>query len=158
MTVADVKPVLVPNVVRGADEFAAGRADVGFFALGAAKVKEVDVQVGGIRFIPMDASPGAVEAMQKAVQTAYLGRAEPSPARPPTTTSPVPIPTRAARGSPAGVVKRPTAWTAASPARTDRSASSSWALGHPKQASTPSPMNLARCPSNLATSPATASW
>jgi hypothetical protein len=80
MTVADVKPVLVPNVVRGADEFAAGRADVGFFALGAAKVKEVDVQVGGIRFIPMDASPGAVAAMQKAVPTAYLGRAEPSPA------------------------------------------------------------------------------
>ena len=80
MTAADVRPVLVPNVVRGADEFAGGRADVGFFALGAAKVKEVDAAVGGLRFIPMDDSPAALAAMQKAVPTSYLGTVTPSPA------------------------------------------------------------------------------
>ena len=38
----DVVPVLVPNVVRGADDFIEGKLDGGFFAIGAAKVAEVD--------------------------------------------------------------------------------------------------------------------
>ena len=34
LTEADVKPMLVPNVVRGADDFMAGNADMFFFAFG----------------------------------------------------------------------------------------------------------------------------
>ena len=49
LTDADVKPVLVPNVVRSADEFMAGNADMFSFAFGGPKVKEADVTVGGIR-------------------------------------------------------------------------------------------------------------
>src|SRR5258707_7528732 len=45
----DIVPVLVPNVVRGADDFIEGKIDGGFFALGAAKMSEVDKTVGGIR-------------------------------------------------------------------------------------------------------------
>jgi hypothetical protein len=80
MSVADVKPVPVPNLIRGADDFAAGRIDVGFFALGTAKVKEIDAQVGGLRFIPLEDSPQAVAAMRKFVPTAYIARVDPSPA------------------------------------------------------------------------------
>lgn len=56
LTENDVKPVLVPNVVRGADDFVSGAADMFNFALGAPKVREVDATVGGIRALEMDLS------------------------------------------------------------------------------------------------------
>ena len=52
LTGKDIVPVLVPNVIRGVDDFAEGKADGGFFALGAAKVSEIDKSVGGIRDLP----------------------------------------------------------------------------------------------------------
>ncbi|MEK9622650.1 MAG: TAXI family TRAP transporter solute-binding subunit [Alphaproteobacteria bacterium] len=39
---SDIKPVMVPNVVVGAEQFLNGRADAFFFAVGAAKVAEVN--------------------------------------------------------------------------------------------------------------------
>lgn len=79
LTSADVKHVLVPNVVRGADEFVAGRADAGFFALGAGKVTEANASVGGIRFLAMDDSPAAVARMQKVLPEAYIVTVQPAP-------------------------------------------------------------------------------
>ena len=43
--------MLVPNVVRSADDFVAGAADMFYFAFGAPKVREVDATVGGIRVL-----------------------------------------------------------------------------------------------------------
>src|SRR5436190_1641176 len=40
LTEADIKPVLVPNVVRSADDFVAGAADMFMFAFGAPKVRD----------------------------------------------------------------------------------------------------------------------
>ena len=51
LTEKDVKPVLVPNVMRSADDFTSGAADMFFFAFGAPKVREVDATVGGIRVL-----------------------------------------------------------------------------------------------------------
>ena len=51
LTEKDISPVLVPNVVRGADDFASGAADTFTFAFGAPKIREVDVSVGGIRLL-----------------------------------------------------------------------------------------------------------
>jgi hypothetical protein len=51
----DIKPVLVPNVIRSADDFASGAADAFYFAFGAPKVREVDVTVGGIRMTEISA-------------------------------------------------------------------------------------------------------
>ncbi|MGH7004967.1 MAG: TAXI family TRAP transporter solute-binding subunit, partial [Alphaproteobacteria bacterium] len=66
LTAADVKTVLVPNVIRGTDDFIAEKTDAGFFALGAGKVAEANASVsGGIRFLQMDDSPAAVARMQK---------------------------------------------------------------------------------------------
>ncbi|MFL5108265.1 MAG: TAXI family TRAP transporter solute-binding subunit, partial [Xanthobacteraceae bacterium] len=42
LTEKDISPVLVPNVIRGADDFVAGAADMFYFAFGAPKVREVD--------------------------------------------------------------------------------------------------------------------
>ena len=44
----------MPNVVRSADDFMAGNADMFFFAFGGPKVREADATVGGIRVLEMD--------------------------------------------------------------------------------------------------------
>jgi len=74
---ADIKPVLVPNVIRGADEFAAGNADMFFFAFGAAKVREVDATVGGIRVLEVPES--GMAAAKKILAGGYLTPVKPGP-------------------------------------------------------------------------------
>src|SRR5512139_251468 len=76
----DIVPVLVPNVIRGADDFAEGKTDGGFFALGAAKVLEVHKSTGGIRYLPLSDDPKAVAEMQKHMSYAYVLEVKPSPA------------------------------------------------------------------------------
>jgi uncharacterized protein len=78
LTEADIKPVLVPNVVRSADDFAAGAADMFMFAFGAPKVREVDVTVGGTRFLEIPESPG-IAAARKIQPYGYLSDVEPGP-------------------------------------------------------------------------------
>jgi uncharacterized protein len=78
MTRKDMQPVQVPNVVLGADTFAAGRADMFFFAIGAAKPKEVDASVG-IRMLPMPNSPKAEAAIKEHFPPGYLRLERPSP-------------------------------------------------------------------------------
>ncbi len=78
LTARDVKTVMVPNLIRGVDELIAGRVDVSFFALGQAKVAEADASIG-IRFLPVDESPTAVEAMHKVVQVGYVAKVSPAP-------------------------------------------------------------------------------
>lgn len=80
LTYKDVKPVLVPNVIRGADDFAEGKVDGGFFALGAAKVLEVHKSTGGIKYLPLSDDPAAVERMRRHMSYAYITEVKPSPA------------------------------------------------------------------------------
>lgn len=76
----DIVPVLVPNVIRGADDFMEGKIDGGFFAIGAAKVAEVHKAVGGIRYLPVPDDPAAVAAMRALMPYAYVTEVKPSPA------------------------------------------------------------------------------
>src|ERR1043165_7117555 len=78
LTEADVKPVLVPNVVRSADDFVAGNADMFYFAFGGPKVKEADVTVGGIRVLDMDDSKMA--DARKIMPWGYATQVGPGPA------------------------------------------------------------------------------
>lgn len=77
LTENDIKPVLVPNVIRGADDFVSGAADMFFFAFGAPKVREVDAAVGGIRVLEIPA--GGIAAAQKLLPQGYLTPAKPNP-------------------------------------------------------------------------------
>jgi uncharacterized protein len=86
----DVQQALVPNLIRGVDEFIAGNVDAGFFAIGPAKVSEADAAVGGIRFLPMDESAQAVARMQEAVPSSYIAVVQPTQA---TTGVDEPLPT-----------------------------------------------------------------
>jgi TRAP transporter TAXI family solute receptor len=74
---ADVKPVLVPNVVRGADDFVSGALDVFFFAFGAPKLREVDATVGGIRAV--DTDEAGMPAARKIMPWGYLTQVGPGP-------------------------------------------------------------------------------
>jgi hypothetical protein len=76
----DIVPVLVPNVIRGADDFVERKIDGGFFALGAAKVLEVHKSTGGIRYLPLSDDPQAVARMKKHMSYAYVTEVKPGPA------------------------------------------------------------------------------
>jgi uncharacterized protein len=77
LTENDIKPVLVPNVIRGADDFVSGAADTYFFAFGAPKVREVEATVGGTRVLEIDESKMA--AATAISPWGYLTNAAPGP-------------------------------------------------------------------------------
>jgi TRAP transporter TAXI family solute receptor len=77
LTEAEIKPVLVPNVIRSADDFASGAADAFYFAFGAPKVREVDATVGGIRMTEINAQ--AMPAARKIERWGYLTEVGPGP-------------------------------------------------------------------------------
>lgn len=77
LTEKDIKVVLVPNVVRSADDFVSGAADMFNFAFGAPKVREVDATVGGIRVLDID-EKGMPEA-RKIMPYGYLTQVSPGP-------------------------------------------------------------------------------
>jgi TRAP transporter TAXI family solute receptor len=78
LTEKDIKPVLVPNVMRSADDFVAGASDMYMFAFGAPKVREVDVTVGGTRFLEFNETPG-LAAARKISPFGYLSDIAPGP-------------------------------------------------------------------------------
>ncbi len=77
LTAADIRPVLVPNVVRSADEFMAGNADMFSFAFGGPKVREADATMGGIRALEIDES--GMPAAKKIMPWGYLTQIGPGP-------------------------------------------------------------------------------
>jgi TRAP transporter TAXI family solute receptor len=77
LTENDVKPVLVPNVIRSADDFLSGAADMFYFAFGAPKVREVDATVGGIRMLEIDEK--GMPAARKISKWGYLTQVAPGP-------------------------------------------------------------------------------
>jgi TRAP transporter TAXI family solute receptor len=69
----------VPTVVRGADDFSAGKSDAFFFALGSAKVTEVDASVNGVRALPLPDGPQTQAAYKKHFPPAYTQVVSPAP-------------------------------------------------------------------------------
>ena len=66
----DIKAVPVPNVVTGAERFLDGRADAFFFAVGAAKVREVDASVP-LRMLVLAQDTPALDAMRAVFADGY---------------------------------------------------------------------------------------
>ena len=75
----DVTPVLVPNVMRGADDFISGAVDALYFAFGAPKVREADASVGGIRALDASATPERLAESRKLFPYGYLTPTKPAP-------------------------------------------------------------------------------
>ena len=79
LTYDDVKKVPAPNVAQCAQDFANGKTDVFFFALGSAAVMEVSTKVGGLRVLPIDDSPEAIARMKKVNPQMYVSEVKPGP-------------------------------------------------------------------------------
>jgi len=79
LTAKDITPVLVPNVMRGADDFISGALDVLYFGFGAPKVREADASVGGIRALDASASPERLAESRKLFPYGYLTKTNPAP-------------------------------------------------------------------------------
>lgn len=77
LTEKDIKPVLVPNVIRSADDFVSGAADAFYFAFGAPKVREVDATSGGIRMVEVNEK--GMAAARKIEPWGYLLDVKPGP-------------------------------------------------------------------------------
>jgi TRAP transporter TAXI family solute receptor len=80
LTEKDIQPVPARNIIQSADDFAAGKTDIFWFALGSGKVKQVDAKVGGLRAVPIETTPKALEALEELVPGSYVVRLKPSPA------------------------------------------------------------------------------
>jgi uncharacterized protein len=72
LTRDDIVKVQVPNVVAGANAFMSGEADGFIFAHGAAKVREADASVGGLRALPIPNTPASIAAIKKHWPTGHL--------------------------------------------------------------------------------------
>jgi TRAP transporter TAXI family solute receptor len=79
LTYDDLRPVMTANVVSGADDFASGKADAFSFALGSAKVKEVNAKVGGIRALDVVPTPAGLKRLQELLPGSYISEVKPSP-------------------------------------------------------------------------------
>jgi len=71
ISLQDVKGVPTANIIRGANDFKAGKTDAFIFAVGAPKVAEVNSAVGGIRILPIANTPDALKAV-KSVRADYF--------------------------------------------------------------------------------------
>ena len=67
----DIVPVPVTNVVAGAEQFADGRSDAFFFAIGAAKVTEIDATTP-LRLLPLEGDEVVLARVQDVVAEAYI--------------------------------------------------------------------------------------
>jgi uncharacterized protein len=67
----DVVGVPVPNTSRGNEDFVQGKSDSAMLALGAARLKQTDAQIGGIRILPIDTSAAGIARMKKFMPHAY---------------------------------------------------------------------------------------
>jgi TRAP transporter TAXI family solute receptor len=80
LTLNDIRPVPVPNVIRGGDDFIAGNNDAFMFSFGGPKVREADAQVGGVRALEIPDTPDAMERSRKVFPYGYLVEVKPIPA------------------------------------------------------------------------------
>ncbi|MBT3915827.1 MAG: TAXI family TRAP transporter solute-binding subunit [Rhodospirillaceae bacterium] len=79
MSIKDIDGVPATNIIRSADDFKAGKIDVGFFATGAPKMAEVNSAVGGIRFIDIPNTPENNAKMKTIRGDYFVSVVRPSP-------------------------------------------------------------------------------
>jgi TRAP transporter TAXI family solute receptor len=78
LTLEDVRPVRVGDLLTGAERFLDGRSDAFFFAVGAAKLIEVNA-ARPIRLLTLTADAEAEARMQAVVPAAYIAPLAPRP-------------------------------------------------------------------------------
>jgi len=70
---------MVPNVLRGGDDFIAGANDAFMFSFGGPKVREADATVGGVRALEIGDTPEGLAASRKVFPYGYFVEVKPGP-------------------------------------------------------------------------------
>jgi TRAP transporter TAXI family solute receptor len=79
LTMADYKHVPVSNLGRAASEFEAGKVDIGVAPIGSGVLSQINVAVGGLRYLSIDTSPAAHARMKAALPVVYPLVFQPAP-------------------------------------------------------------------------------
>ena len=79
VTYKDLKSVPTTGLIRGADDFKAGKTVGAQFAVGAPKVNEVNAAVGGIRFLNLNNDAGANKRIRDLRPDYFLMTVKPNP-------------------------------------------------------------------------------
>jgi len=87
LTAADVRAVPVPSFPRMFDAFKQQQTVVSIATIGQSQLKEWEVALGGVRYLPFDDSPPAVAALTKHVPFSYVRQVAAGPTG-------VPVPTK----------------------------------------------------------------
>ena len=78
LSIKDVDPVPVPELIRASEDFKQGKTDATYFAVDAPKVREIDASVGGIRFLSMPDGPEALAAVESVKPGLFIMKMQPS--------------------------------------------------------------------------------
>ena len=81
LTWDDVQQVPVPELIRGSEDMASGRVDSAFFAVGGAKVAEIDASVGGVSFLKIEANDETLAKIREVRPAFYFAEVTPAPVR-----------------------------------------------------------------------------
>jgi TRAP transporter TAXI family solute receptor len=79
LTLKDVRGVPTIGLISAADDFKAGKIDAGYIAPTAPKLREVNVAVGGIRFLDNGHGPEQLKAVQSIRKDLYIVQVKPAP-------------------------------------------------------------------------------
>lgn len=79
VTEKDFDGVPVPHVVRGADDFMQGKIEASTFAVGAGKIAEANVKVGGLRFLDTPDTPEALARLRTVLPRGSVQTLNPAP-------------------------------------------------------------------------------
>ena len=79
ITLNDVNPVPVPELIRASEDFKQGKTDAGYFAVDGPKVREIDAAVGGIRFLSLPDTPEALAAVRSVKPDLFIMPVKPGP-------------------------------------------------------------------------------
>lgn len=79
LTPADTKQILVPAFPRMFDMFKQQQIVTSIMTIGSSVLKEADVALNGVRYLPFDDSAAAVAALQKFIPQSYVVEVKPEP-------------------------------------------------------------------------------
>jgi uncharacterized protein len=82
LSLDDVDPVPVPELIRASEDFKQGKSDASYFAVDAPKVREIDTSVGGIRFLSLPEGPKALADVQSVKPGLFIMKLQPNPRLP----------------------------------------------------------------------------
>jgi TRAP transporter TAXI family solute receptor len=79
LSLDDMVPVPVPDIIRAGEDFKEGKTDASVFAVGAPAVTEIASAVGGVRFLSIPEGQASLDAVRRLHRAFYIDTVKPGP-------------------------------------------------------------------------------